>query len=375
MLDLQPPLPDTLAHSPTLSKATPLPFTINNYTFVEHIGRGGFAEVFLVRHLDFAQDYVAKVMTFDRSEIGEKWRAFENEVRALLTLMHPNVIRMYDYFYVGSQFYLILEYCSGGCLSDEITEGDGVRLCRFLRIAADLSRALEYCHSMNIAHHDIKPGNILFDERKGVKLADFGLSLIATAGQKTKHFGGSMLFLAPENRQKKAHDPMPGDVWALGVVFTMMLTGGSPWKYSDLGELKQKCAQGLITFKKRMPPMLEDLVRQMLAPDPAARLTMRQVAQFPLFQEESSLETIATRTIALNWDRIPRGKSDVRCDLPSGSQGGVRHGFVASASAALRDSLSQRKRPLIARGYLLPRKVPADTFSGFSDDIQERNPA
>jgi len=85
-----------------ISKNSQLPCTIGNYTFTKLVGHGGFAEVFVVNHVVFGTEFVAKVMTFDTTEMTEKWESFEAEIRALRSLNHPHIIRMYDHFHVGT---------------------------------------------------------------------------------------------------------------------------------------------------------------------------------------------------------------------------------------------------------------------------------
>jgi serine/threonine protein kinase len=284
---------------------------IGSYAFTKLIGDGGFAEVYLVRHVDFGTEFVAKVMTFDQSEKEEKWEVFESEVNALITLNHPHIIRMYDYFQSGSQLHLILEYCRGGSVSDEINQTAGMNLPRFLEVSAELAKAFAYCHRNNIAHRDIKPANVLLDEFARPKIADFGLAIVTTAGQKHRQFGGSVAFTAPEITQKKPHDPMAGDVWALGVMFTMMITGSSPWQCESLGTMKTMAAQGVIQFKKDIPPDVEALIRQMIVVDPMQRLTMAEVEASSIFVPVIPRPLTLRKSLQVRgWQQIAHRSSD-----------------------------------------------------------------
>jgi serine/threonine protein kinase len=68
-----------------------------------------------------------------------------------MSLNHRHIIRLYDYFQSGSQLHLILEYCRGGSLSDEVNHTDGIDLPRFLEVSAEVAKALAHCHKNNIA--------------------------------------------------------------------------------------------------------------------------------------------------------------------------------------------------------------------------------
>lgn len=297
--------------TPAMVKSSNLPFTRNGYEFQSLIGRGGFAEVYLVTNQQFGKQFVAKVMTVDQSELEHKKEIFDAEIQALMILNHPHIIRIYDHFLHHSQFYLILEYCKGGSLHDEIQRTKGLSMNRFVQIGTQLVSALAYCHSKNIAHRDIKPGNILMDDNHRSKLADFGLSLVTSQEQLHRSFGGSYMYTAPEIFQKKAHNPMMGDVWALGVVFAMMISGSSPWKCDSLGALKQLAAQGQFHLKKSTPPVVADLIRKMIVVEPTQRLTMEQIKAHPMFcapiyYTPPPLYQNHNKLTQLKWDQIAR---------------------------------------------------------------------
>lgn len=119
---------------PVVVKESNLPFVINDYTFTTLIGKGGFAEVYLVTHNRYQRQFVAKVMTIHSTKGNDDWRVFESEVSALSELDHPNIVRLYDHFQVGDQFYLILQYCPGGSLHEEIRRNRGLTMDRFVQV-------------------------------------------------------------------------------------------------------------------------------------------------------------------------------------------------------------------------------------------------
>ena len=261
-----------------------LPFSIRNYNFTAIIGQGGSAIVYLGQNLTFGNQFVAKVMTVEPSEMAESWKIFDAEVSSLSILDHPHVIRLYDHFQEGNKFYMILEYCSGGSLHDQISRCNGLSSSQFQLLGREIAEALEYCHAKGIAHRDVKTQNILLDMSGHSHLADFGLSLKTQKGQLHLSNGGSFEYTAPEIFMKKLHDPMAADAWALGVVFAMMVTGSSPWKYQSLGDLKIKASQAQIQYKKPVPDVIDDLIHRLIVLNPEERLTMKQVMDHPAFK-------------------------------------------------------------------------------------------
>ena len=283
-----------------------LPFMVKDYNFESLIARGGFSEVYLVTHIKFNLQYVAKVMVVDQLDSDPKWDLVDAEIKALSQLDHPHIIRLYDHFHLGNRFYLILEYCPGGCLHDHIDTKNGLSIHKFVEYGTQIVQALDYCHKRDIAHHDIKPGNILLDHYGRVKIADFGLSLQTSNGQLQKSFGGSYQYTSPEIFQKKPHDPKQADVWALGVVFAYMATGSSPWLCDSLGALKQLAISGSYKLNKPVPQIITDLISKMIIVEPEKRITMQELVSHPLFRINPRTRAPPKPPDKCNWEPIPR---------------------------------------------------------------------
>lgn len=355
----------------TVAKASNLPFVIRDYQFTQMIGKGGFAEVFLVNSIKFGTQFVAKVMTVDPSEIKKTWEIFDSETKALSLLNHPHIIRLYEHFQIGTQFYYILEYCPNGSLHDEINETCGLPYQRFLYIASQVVSALAFCHKKGYAHRDIKPANILLDDLRRAKISDFGLCAKTRLGQLHKMFSGSCEYTAPEIFLRKPNDPMRGDVWALGVVFAVMATGQSPWRSDSLGGLRQLAQAGRYTLSKNVPKEIADVIGRMLVVEPEKRITMEELAQMPLFQEQKSPMGKLNRLLSkaqldekLQWGTIGRPNVDGQLEdmLDDEEEAPLQFSKVRSASSLFFHGVKKSR---------VKNRVKASTFQPTFASIEE----
>jgi serine/threonine protein kinase len=266
---------------------------INGYTFHEKIGSGGFSQVYRVSSSKFHRDFAAKVLSPDPSDAAVTCQAYEAEIQSLLQLNHPNIIRLYDRLYYENILILILELCSKGNLEQEIIarEFHGLELDRFVSIARQMVVALSFCHDRGIAHRDIKPLNILFDDYDRPKLVDFGIAdLHGTTYTANGKVQGTYAYLAPEIFMRGTIDPFKTDIWALGVTFASMLNGGLPWSLvENMATHKGRCELGLAIcsgrykIKRKLPMIIVDVIESMLSIDPSQRPTAEQLKEHPLF--------------------------------------------------------------------------------------------
>ena len=135
-------------------------------------------------------------------------------------LNHSNILKLYEFIETEEFLYLILEYISGCSLQEYIKKKPERRLdeADACRIFFQIVQALEYCHSKNVAHRDIKLENILLDSVNNIKLIDFGFSTNYPTGQKTKTFCGTPSYMAPEIVSRIEYSGPPVDIWACGVL-------------------------------------------------------------------------------------------------------------------------------------------------------------
>lgn len=247
----------------------------HGYDFVKGIGQGGFGSVFLVRSHRYKTDFAAKVMKRRTLQASD-----EAEIKTLMQLDHPHIVKLYDYFEEGENLYLILEYCPGGSLSDLMKRHKfmprGWIACNCYKIAG----ALKACHDMGIAHRDIKAENILIDQYGRPKIADFGLGVSCVAGESILSTAGSLAYSPPEFFRKRGHDPFKSDVWALGILFYFVSVGSLPWRSINRQDLiKEISTPSFVLDERELGLNMKNLLSRMLDSDPESRPTMADVVE------------------------------------------------------------------------------------------------
>ena len=155
--------------SMALSRSLPLPA---RYARVRPLGRGGMAEIYLAHDVEFGRSVAVKVLDERLAELPEARRRFTREAKAAARLSgHPHIATIYDVGEVGGRPFMVMEFLSGGALSEQVRAGpvDRVTALRWLRQAAS---ALDAAHAEGVVHRDIKPANLLLDGDGDVRVAD-----------------------------------------------------------------------------------------------------------------------------------------------------------------------------------------------------------
>ena len=163
----------------------------------------------------------------------------------LKLLDHPNILKIYEVFEDSKKYFLVTELCMGGELFDEIISHGHLSEKESANIVLQMLKGIAYCHSQGIVHRDLKPENILIDKEQDniLKLIDFG-----TASKYNKKKGlmkglkGTSYYLAPEVITKEYDERC--DVWSLGVIMYILLSGVPPFNGEDDYEIMEKVKVG-----------------------------------------------------------------------------------------------------------------------------------
>jgi len=174
-----------------------------------------------------------------------KKKACQREIACLKRLAHPGVIYLHDLIDSSKQIFMITDYIKGISLREYVKQlpNRQVRELTARRIFRQVIEAVAYLHEEeSVIHRDIKLDNILIEEgTRMVKLIDFGFSVLTnTPNQRLKVFCGTPSYMAPEITRKSDYEGRPVDIWALGVLLYVMITGQFPFRGVSEQDLYQR---------------------------------------------------------------------------------------------------------------------------------------
>ena len=214
-----------------LEKVIRLPvLSMDAFEIVSVLGRGFFGKVMLVRYK--ATDALFAVKTVRKKGLVEskKQESVLLERNILMKVDNPFIVNLCFSFQTASKFYLGLEYVPGGELFFHMKKRGRWPKSEVRLYVAEIALALDYLHSKKVVYRDLKPENLLLDERGHIKLTDFGLSAELTeSDEKLEQVSGSIPYLAPEMVLRLGYS-FPVDWWALGVLcYTRPARGLPPY--------------------------------------------------------------------------------------------------------------------------------------------------
>ena len=255
---------------------------LSEYDILEHLGAGAFGVVQKVRHK--ASKQIRAMKTIKKNTIYEEKNL--REIENLMLLDHPNILKLYEYYYDKKNLYIITEFCEGGELFDKIKDRNGYFSERdAAKILKAVLQAIAYCHSMKLVHRDLKPENILLEgnDLEHIKLIDFGTSNIINPNQKLKERLGTAYYIAPEVLKKNYDEKC--DLWSIGVIMFILLTGEPPFNGNTDEEILQNVKNGYVDFStsifEEISEEAKDLLSKLLEKVPAKRYSAIEALEHP----------------------------------------------------------------------------------------------
>lgn len=243
---------------------------IKDYQIIEHIGRGGMADVWSARDSKLNRMVAVKTIAHGLSPDGDPMGMFKREAQTIANLEHPNILPIYDFGQHQGSLYIVMRYVSGGSLSAWMERGT-LPLEDGLRVMTAMAQALDYAHDRGVVHLDLKPQNILLDSHKAPYLADFGLATaLDPQGRAANPGSGTLLYMAPEQLTSDLLDKR-SDIYSFAIMAFHILNGSLPFDGLSPMVMKQLQFQQELPDIPSLPPSVSEILRRSAALNPVTR--------------------------------------------------------------------------------------------------------
>jgi serine/threonine protein kinase len=261
---------------------------LGNYQLIRLLGEGGFAEVYLGKHIHLGTQAAIKVLNAQLTK--DDMENFRNEARTIARLEHPHIVRVLDFGVEGNTPFLVMSYAANGTLRQLHPNGTRLSLETIVTYVNQVTDALQYAHDEKLVHRDIKPENMLLGRHREILLSDFGIAVMAQSSrsQHAQDLAGTINYMAPEQIQGKPRTT--SDQYSLAIVIYEWLTGTLPFHGSLTEMVGQHLSVSPPPLRQKLPgisPAVEAAVMKALAKDPKERFA--RVKDFATALEQAIL--------------------------------------------------------------------------------------
>jgi eukaryotic-like serine/threonine-protein kinase len=320
----------------------PAPLIRARYVLQERLGAGGQGEVWRAHDPQRGEDLALKILRPPPGRAAAAWEALRHEHESASRLDHPFILKVHEPEREEGAFLMPMELATGG----DLRRLRGASYLAVVPVLIEVAQGLEHAHERGVIHRDLKPGNVLFDARGCVKLADFGVSGLGPDPGTDSMIRGLSPFTASPEQLRGEPPSTADDIYGLGALAYELLSRRPPhYPYFDARRVQQEPVPPLVPAEQ-IPPQLGALIARMLAKDPSDRPgSMREVIDdldaalndtltFDFQDEEVSEEANLTRQLEeLSPPRPPPPPATAASPAPARAVA-VRGSPDASAAAA-----------------------------------------
>lgn len=258
------------------SKGTP---TIGRYEILGTLGRGNMGEVFRARDPMIGRMVALKTRRFDlvyeKKDLKFVVNKFFEEARIAGNLIHPNIVTIFDVGQDGDYCYIAMELLEGENLTSHNKKENLLPSEQVFDLIIKVCEALDFAHSHNVIHRDVKPANLMYTRDGSIKITDFGIAMSARADNTTQlEVMGTPSYMSPE-QTKGLKLTNQTDFFSLGIVLFELLCGRRPFRgrtlYELMDNIRYSPPPSILKYAPDLPPGIDLVIQRALEKEPELR--------------------------------------------------------------------------------------------------------
>ena len=309
------------------------------YKLIERIGRGGMSHVYRATRLPDEPEVAVKVMDTNPDTLDMFLRRFEQEAKIVSEMRHPNILALVDFGHDNQYPYMVTPLVNGGTLAD-ILRRTNMTVEETGGWLYQIASALDHAHERGVVHRDLKPTNILLDEKGHAYLTDFGiakLTNIVGSMTQTGNVVGTPTYMAPEQWRGEDATPLT-DIYGLGILIYLMLAGEPPFHSDTPHSLMYK-------HLNEPPPPLRAKIQNVT--ESIDQVVAKALAKNPQNRYPSALE------FSHDYQRAVRGLETLAQRYPP----------TRNPQRSWRDTISGQPPAIASPKYQPPKPQPAIAYN------------
>ena len=258
-----------------------------NNQIIQKLGKVSYSEVALVRQKGTHEFYALKIIKKSILSVRLPIEALFREISLHKSLVHENIIRLYDQLEDSSHIYLVLEYAGKTNLFEYTKMKLSLDELEAAKIFVEICLGVKFMHERNILHRDLKSENILITDDNTIKICDLGWSSYCESYRRT--VCGTVDYMSPEILEGQNYS-FPSDVWSLGVLLYEILHGRTPFGRDNSGSKIEKMRKEEFEIDSKLSPAAKGLIKKLLRYDPEKRATLKEIFEHRWIQENYKTE-------------------------------------------------------------------------------------
>ncbi|XP_058617538.1 testis-specific serine/threonine-protein kinase 6 [Onychostoma macrolepis] len=257
------------------------------YKFIAEIGEGSFSEVKLATSQKHQCNVAIKIVDRVKAPKDFVQKFLPRELAILRRVNHEHIVQMHELIEVAGKRLCIVMEAAAKDLLQKIHEVKRLPEDQSKNLFSQMVSAINYLHQMDIIHRDLKCENILLTAEEQVKITDFGFArCVQDPSELSETFCGSAAYTPPEVIMGMPYDPKKYDIWSLGVILYVMVTGSMPYDDTNLRRLHRLQRKSLVfSDDAGVQEPCQVFIRTLLQFNPSTRPTIQQVAEHPWMQK------------------------------------------------------------------------------------------